>query len=418
MAIALVGPRRRPARHRRRRNRPRAGGARPRGRPTPRSAQQFGRPIGEHQGLRSCSPTWRPPSSVARATYLHAARLKDAGRPFSKEAAVAKLVATDAAMRVTTDAVQVLGGDGYTQDFPRRALHARGQGDPDLRGHQPDPAAGHRPPAARADRHERSERPPCRSTTPPSPSSPAAPPASAGRPSAACTPTAPRSSSSTCPSSPGAGAGRRARRPASGFVAGRRARRGAGAGRDRRRRASSATLRIVVNCAGVGTPGRVVGKRGPLPLEDVRERSSTSTSSARSTCCASPPRRCSTTSRVDGDRGVIVMTASHRRLRRPDRPGRVRREQGRRRRPHPDGRPRPRGQGDPRHDDRPRHLRDADARRPARRGEGGPRGAGAAPVAPRPARTSTPTSSRHIVDNPMLNGEVIRLDGALRMPPR
>ncbi|HPB73561.1 MAG TPA: acyl-CoA dehydrogenase family protein, partial [Phycicoccus sp.] len=41
-----------------------------------------------------------------------------AGRPFSKEAAVAKLLATDAAMRVTTDAVQVLGGAGYTADHP------------------------------------------------------------------------------------------------------------------------------------------------------------------------------------------------------------------------------------------------------------------------------------------------------------
>lgn len=56
--------------------------------------------------------------SSARAAYLYAARLRDAGRPVSKAAAVAKLVATDAAMRVTTDAVQVLGGAGYTQDFP------------------------------------------------------------------------------------------------------------------------------------------------------------------------------------------------------------------------------------------------------------------------------------------------------------
>ena len=54
----------------------------------------------------------------ARATYLHAARLKDAGRPFTKQAAVAKLICTDAAMKVTTDAVQVLGGYGYTRDFP------------------------------------------------------------------------------------------------------------------------------------------------------------------------------------------------------------------------------------------------------------------------------------------------------------
>ena len=53
-----------------------------------------------------------------RAAYLAAARRKDAGLPFSTEASVAKLVATDNAMKVTTDAVQVLGGYGYTRDFP------------------------------------------------------------------------------------------------------------------------------------------------------------------------------------------------------------------------------------------------------------------------------------------------------------
>ena len=55
---------------------------------------------------------------TARATTLHAARLRDAGLPFGREASVAKLVATDNAMKVTTDAVQVLGGAGYTRDFP------------------------------------------------------------------------------------------------------------------------------------------------------------------------------------------------------------------------------------------------------------------------------------------------------------
>ena len=54
----------------------------------------------------------------ARASTLHAARLKDAGLPFSREASIAKLVATDQAMKVTTDAVQVFGGYGYTRDFP------------------------------------------------------------------------------------------------------------------------------------------------------------------------------------------------------------------------------------------------------------------------------------------------------------
>ena len=54
----------------------------------------------------------------ARAGYLMAARKRDAGRPFTRDAAVAKMIATDAAMKVTTDAVQVLGGYGYTRDFP------------------------------------------------------------------------------------------------------------------------------------------------------------------------------------------------------------------------------------------------------------------------------------------------------------
>ncbi len=80
--------------------------------------QQFGRAIAEFQGLAFLVADMEAAVTSARATYLHAARLKDAGRAFSKEAAVAKLVATDAAMRVTTDAVQVLGGAGYTQDFP------------------------------------------------------------------------------------------------------------------------------------------------------------------------------------------------------------------------------------------------------------------------------------------------------------
>ncbi|WP_353509406.1 acyl-CoA dehydrogenase family protein [Intrasporangium sp.] len=80
--------------------------------------QQFGRPIGSNQGLAFLIADMEAAVTTARAAYLHAARLKDAGRAFSKEAAVAKLVATDAAMKVTTDAVQVLGGAGYTEDFP------------------------------------------------------------------------------------------------------------------------------------------------------------------------------------------------------------------------------------------------------------------------------------------------------------
>ena len=80
--------------------------------------EQFGRAIATNQGLAFLLADMEAAVTSARATYLHAARLRDAGRAFGKEAAVAKLVATDAAMRVTTDAIQVLGGAGYTEDFP------------------------------------------------------------------------------------------------------------------------------------------------------------------------------------------------------------------------------------------------------------------------------------------------------------
>lgn len=80
--------------------------------------QQFGRPIADFQGLRFMLADMATQIEAGRALYLSAARLRDAGRPFSKQAAMAKLLCTDAAMKVTTDAVQVLGGYGYTADFP------------------------------------------------------------------------------------------------------------------------------------------------------------------------------------------------------------------------------------------------------------------------------------------------------------
>ncbi|MFI0368983.1 acyl-CoA dehydrogenase family protein [Actinomadura sp. 1N219] len=80
--------------------------------------EAFGRAIIEHQGLAFVLADMAAAVESARATYLSAARLKDAGRPYGREASIAKLVATDNAMKVTTDAVQVLGGAGYTRDFP------------------------------------------------------------------------------------------------------------------------------------------------------------------------------------------------------------------------------------------------------------------------------------------------------------
>ena len=80
--------------------------------------RQFGHPVADFQGLRFMFADMATQIEAGRSLYLSAARLRDAGRPFSMQAAQAKLFCTDAAMRVTTDAVQALGGYGYTADFP------------------------------------------------------------------------------------------------------------------------------------------------------------------------------------------------------------------------------------------------------------------------------------------------------------
>ncbi|OEV06490.1 acyl-CoA dehydrogenase family protein [Streptomyces nanshensis] len=80
--------------------------------------EQFGRPIADFQGLRFMIADMATQIEAGRALYLSAARRRDDGVPFGREAAMAKLFCTDAAMRVTTDAVQLLGGYGYTTDFP------------------------------------------------------------------------------------------------------------------------------------------------------------------------------------------------------------------------------------------------------------------------------------------------------------
>jgi alkylation response protein AidB-like acyl-CoA dehydrogenase len=77
----------------------------------------FGRKIIDHQGLGFLLADAAAAVDSARATYLDAARRRDAGLPYSRHASVAKLIATDAAMKVTTDAVQVFGGAGYTRDY-------------------------------------------------------------------------------------------------------------------------------------------------------------------------------------------------------------------------------------------------------------------------------------------------------------
>ena len=83
-----------------------------------RERRQFGKPIGQFQGITFLLADLATQVEAARSLYLSAARLKDAGRPYGPQASMAKLFATDTAMRVTTDAMQVLGGAGYVEDHP------------------------------------------------------------------------------------------------------------------------------------------------------------------------------------------------------------------------------------------------------------------------------------------------------------
>ena len=83
-----------------------------------RERVQFGRRIVELDGVGFMLADMATRLEVGRAAYLAAARLRDLGLPFTRQAAAAKLYCTDSAMQTTLDAVQVLGGYGYTTDFP------------------------------------------------------------------------------------------------------------------------------------------------------------------------------------------------------------------------------------------------------------------------------------------------------------
>lgn len=83
-----------------------------------REREQFGQPIGQFQGLAFMLADMATGIESARALTRQAAQRRDLGLAFGNLASMAKLHATDTAMRVTTDAVQVFGGNGYTADYP------------------------------------------------------------------------------------------------------------------------------------------------------------------------------------------------------------------------------------------------------------------------------------------------------------
>ncbi len=82
------------------------------------SRQQFKQPIFDFQGLQFMMADMALEIECSRLLVLQAAKDYDSGTPNAKLACMAKLKATDTAMRVTTDAVQILGGVGYTKEYP------------------------------------------------------------------------------------------------------------------------------------------------------------------------------------------------------------------------------------------------------------------------------------------------------------
>ena len=312
-------------------------------------------------------------------------------------------------------------------DHARRAhAHVRVHGDRSGSAPGPRAASACRPSSAATTCSRRSRRgpaPPAWASVPRAwtskertHSSPAGRPASAPPRPARCTPPAPTSRSPTSNPERGARARRRARRAASSPPT--------SPTRPRSRPPSSHAagedgLRIT-RLLRRHRPGREDRRpQGPAQLRAVRDRDPRQPDRQLQRAAPRGRRRCSpTTPDAEGERGVLHQHRLDRRLRRPDRPGRLRGLQGRHRRPDAARRARPRPVRHPRLRDRPGPVRHAAARRPAR---GGPHLARRAPSRSRPAsaaRTSTRALALHIVENTMLNGEVIRLDGALRMAPR
>src|SRR5690554_2546639 len=79
---------------------------------------QFGAPLSNLQGIQFMLADMSNKIAASRLLIYHASHLKDAGLPYSKESAQAKLTASEAAMWITTKAIQLCGGNGYTKEYP------------------------------------------------------------------------------------------------------------------------------------------------------------------------------------------------------------------------------------------------------------------------------------------------------------
>ena len=108
--------------------------------------KQFGKPIGSFQGVSFQLADMALEIEAGTHLLYHAAWLKQNGKPFKKEAAMAKLFCSELAMRATTKAVQIFGGYGYTTDYPveRMMRDAKvceiGEGTSEIQRHRDRPA--------------------------------------------------------------------------------------------------------------------------------------------------------------------------------------------------------------------------------------------------------------------------------------
>jgi len=85
--------------------------------------EQFGRPVAEFQAVQQTLARMDAEIEGARLAVLNAARLKEAGRPFVREAAIAKWLAAEVAERAASQAVELFGGYGFTRDYPVEKLY-------------------------------------------------------------------------------------------------------------------------------------------------------------------------------------------------------------------------------------------------------------------------------------------------------
>ena len=80
--------------------------------------KQFGRPISDFQGIQHKLANMATDLDASRLLVQRAAWLRDSGRPFGKEASMAKLLASESSVKICEEAIQIHGGYGYTREFP------------------------------------------------------------------------------------------------------------------------------------------------------------------------------------------------------------------------------------------------------------------------------------------------------------